>query len=669
MISNLLENQRQTFPSNIENLGVLLMDALDQNKKELQKEITKVLNRLSDESIIREEKGSYFFFNEDEMDVQNIIKSQTLVLDDRFTTFDTLFRPIINISKKVPFGQNDFNVGYAVEGREFLRNGDFNITVLLSDSTPLVQKALDINKKEIIVAVNEWFNMDESLKKEFDWYCRTNKYFLNNPSGGTGDRSRTNENFKVRNNQLKDKIEGIIKANFAETRFVSQNTILESSSIHGSTPADRFANVIEAHLKGIYKNHHLSNGYARNQQELKKSVADKQILMETLEPAEQMVNDFISLNNNQITVYDLIKNFEKEPFGWRFEAVLDIVVRLEKKKKREFKYKGLERYNRIDFINKAVSTSERTSCEVVSSEEIDQDILDKVLTGYKNIFNETLSGDHIQTDQNKLFEVLKHTLSKKETSFSELESHYKKYAFGSCFSEAKKAMNQLGQVADLKKLFLAITEDQEQLKELADTTKAIEAFALSSLTKYTEIKSFVNLNNDNFKLLLDDDLEKVRKINQFFISKDPRKEFRHIVKAFDELENAISSKILEFKDKAVQEYEAVFKELEIEATKRKVAQSVYSDKEYTINGIKNLTSLSGLKNKFLEATNFKAKELEKIIKATPVAAGDRAAESATYYVTKGISTITTEKELDQYLLKLRREMLQLLKDKKNIIIK
>jgi hypothetical protein len=204
---------------------------------------------------------------------------------------------------------------------------------------------------------------------------------------------------------------------------------------------------------------------------------------------------------------------------------------------------------------------------------------------------------------------------------------------------------------------------------LADTTKAIEAFALSSLTKYTEIKSFVNLNNDNFKLLLDDDLEKVRKINQFFTSKDPRKEFRHIVKAFDELENAISSKILEFKDKAVQEYEAVFKELEVEATKRKVAKSVYSDKEYTINGIKNLTSLSGLKNKFLEATNFKAKELEKIIKATPVAAGDRAAESATYYVTKGISTITTEKELDQYLLKLRREMLQLLKDKKNIIIK
>lgn len=669
MISNLLENQRQTFPSNIENLGVLLMDALDQNKKELQKKTTEVLNRLAEESVIREEKGSYFFFNEDEMDVQNIIKNQTLVLDDRYGTFDSLFRPIINISNKVSFGQNDFRVGYGVEGKEFLRNGDFSITVLLTDNTPLEQKALDINKKEIIVAVNEWFNNDESLKKEFDWYCRTNKYFLNNASGGTGDRSRTNENFKIRNNQLKERIVNSFKSYFTETRFVSQNTIIEPNEINGTLPADRFANVIDAHLRGIYKYHDLSNAYARNQQELKKFTADNQVLMEGLEPAEEMVHDFISLNNNQITVFDLIKHFEKEPFGWRFEAVLEIVVRLEKKKKREFKYKTTERYNRVDFINKAVSTAERTSCEVVSSEEIDQQILDNTLLAYKNIFNEALAGEHIQTDQNKLFDALKHTLSKKERVFSELESTYKSYAFGACFTEAKKDMNQLGQIADLKKLFRNLVDNQESLKEVVDRVKAIEEFATNRLHKYTEIRTFVSTNNDNFKLLGEEDLEKVRKINSFFKLEDPRTAFRHIVKGYDELQAAIKAKIDELKEKAVATYEAVFKELEAEAEKRKVSNKVYAEKEYTINGIKNLTSLSGLKNKFLEAANFKANELEKIIKATPVADGDKAAEASTYYVTKGVSTITTEKELDEYLLKLRREMLQLLKADKNIIIK
>lgn len=669
MISNLLENQRQTFPSNVENLGVLLMDALDQNKKELQKKISEVLHRLAEESIIREEKGSYFFFNEDEMDVQNIIKNQTLVLDDRYTTFDNLFRPIINISSKFSFGQNDFKVGYAVEGKEIIRNGDFTITVLLTDNTPLKQKALDVNKKEIIIGVNEWFNNDEGLKKEFDWYCRTNKYFLSTGTGGTGDRSRTNENFKIRNNQLKDKIVRSFKAYFLDTRFVSQNTILEANDINGTAPADRFSNVINTHLKGIYKYHNLSSGYARNQQELKKFTASNQVLMETLEPAEQMVHDYISQNNNQITVYDLVKHFEQEPFGWRFEAVLELVVRLEKKKKREFKYKTIERYNRVDFINKAVSTAERTSCEVVSSEEIDQQVLDDTLLAYKNIFNKALTGEHLQTDQNKLFDALKDILSKNEQHFSDLESNYRTYAFATCFTKAKKAAQQLGLIADLKKLFRNLIEDQEVLKELVDLTKAMEEFANSRLQKYNEIKSFVGVNNDNFKLLSEEDLTKVKKVNQFFDIEDPRTAFRHIVKASDELETALNAKVEDLKTQAVSAYEGVFKALEAEATKRKVPNSAYADKEYTINGIKNLTSLSSLKNKILEAGNFKEIELGKIIKATPVAEGDKAAESATYYVTKGTSTITTEQELEEYLLKLRREMLQLLKDKKNIIIK
>jgi hypothetical protein len=268
-----------------------------------------------------------------------------------------------------------------------------------------------------------------------------------------------------------------------------------------------------------------------------------------------------------------------------------------------------------------------------------------------------------------LFDALKNAVSKKERSFSSLESNYSKYAFGTCFSDAKKAMNQLGQIADIKKLFRNLVEDQESLKEVVDKVKAIEEFANTRLEKYKEIRTFVTNNNDNFKLLGEEDLEKVRKINSFFILEDPSTAFRHIVKGYDELEAAIKTKIDELKEKAVATYETVFKELEAEAEKRKVSNSVYAEKEYTINGIKNLTSLSGLKNKFLEAANFKANELEKIIKATPVAKGDKAAESATYYVTKGVSTITTEKELDEYLLKLRREMLQLLKEKKNIIIK
>lgn len=668
MISNLLENQRQTFPSNIENIGVLLMNKLDQNKMKLQREIKEVLDKLVEESIIREEKGSYFFFNEDEMDVQNLIKNQALILDDRLSTFDDFFRPLTKVSQKFSFGQNDFKMGYAIEGKEFYRNGEFYLTVLLTDNIPIAQKALDLNKKDLVICINEWFNDDEPLRKDFDWYTKTNKYLSNNSGGGTGDRSRTIENFKIRNSQLRHKIDSTIQQKFQETRFISQNTVLDSDQINGSTASDRVKNLIDHHLSGIYKNHHLSAEYARNQMELKQSAADKQVPAQILKPAEQFVNDFITANNNQITVYDLIDNFEKEPFGWRFEAVLDVLVQLVKKKKREFVYKGQQRYPIVDFINKAVVTSERMSCQVVSGEEIDQVVLDNVVSAYKHIFNETLSG---ATDKNVLYENLIAALTKKLEKHQNLEqSYYGKYPFGNCFRDGVKQLTDWVQTRDLKKLFEGFIEEQETSKSLFDLTKGMEDFANRAFKDLIEIKTFMRDNNDNFKMLSDAEvLEKVRRINEFLTLEDPRREFRHIKKAYDEVKKALNDYLVELKENVKNLYLDVFAELEKEAKTRHVDGSSYADKDYTINGIEKINSLASLQNKKLSAQSFKSDELQKIIAATPTKDGGKAAEPKAYYVTKGATTISTKEEMNAYLDKVREEMTALLNDNKTIILK
>jgi hypothetical protein len=167
-----------------------------------------------------------------------------------------------------------------------------------------------------VICINEWFNADEQLRKDFEWYCKTKRYFVNHSSGNNGVRSKTNSNFQIRNNELKDRIEYRIKNKYAETKFISLQTIIESDQINGTTASERLNNLIDKHLVSIYKNHKLSLEYARNTAELRSSAADNQTLMPTLTPAEIMVNDFITQHNNRITVYDLIQNFEKEPFSW-----------------------------------------------------------------------------------------------------------------------------------------------------------------------------------------------------------------------------------------------------------------------------------------------------------------------------------------------------------------
>lgn len=667
MISNLLESQRQTFPSTVDNLTVLLMDKLDQNKMQLQTNIAEVLNKLVEESIIREEKGSYFFFNEDEMDVQNLIKNQTIILEDRLTAFDDFFRPLVKISPKVAFGQNDFKMSYAVEGKELFRGGDFNLIVLLTDNTALAQKALDLNKKDLAICINEWFNGEDSLRRDFEWYCKTNKYFGSNSGVGTGNRSRTNDNFKIRNSQLKERIENLIKQKFQETRFISQNAILESDVINGTTLQDRVKNLIDHHLAGIYKLHHLSTEYARNQEALKKSAADPQIPFPILSPAEQTVNDFITANNNQITVHDLIKKFEQEPFGWRFEAVLDVLVSLVKKKKREFVYKGQQRYPIVDFINKAVMTAERLSCEIVTGDEIDQAQLDEVVNAYQFVFNEAIP---TSTDKNELYDYLIGALKNKLSFYQPLESDfYGGYPFGDCFQKAVCDLNTWISNRDPKRLFKSFTESKEESKELFDLAKGMQDFSTNNLKDYQRLRSFVKDNQENFKELPEDDLQKSVKIEEFLKLDDPRREFRHAKKAYDELADALKAHTVDLKKQVKETYDEIFTELDAEAVKRKVDADKYTDRQSALNSIDQINSIAQLKNKKLNAYNLKSTELSKIIAATPVPAGTKVAESAPYYITKGTSVITTEQEMETYLQTVRKEMLSLLHQNKTIILK
>ena len=92
-----------------------------------------MLEKLQEASIVREENGSYFFFNEDEMEVQSLIKNQNLALADQYDTFwQEFFGELTSIRKSIRFGENDFNIRQQLEDKVF-HQGDFTLKVLLRD--------------------------------------------------------------------------------------------------------------------------------------------------------------------------------------------------------------------------------------------------------------------------------------------------------------------------------------------------------------------------------------------------------------------------------------------------------------------------------------------------------------------------------------------------------
>jgi len=675
MISNLSQPVLQTFPPNIENIAALLMNDLDQNRLQIQKQVKDVLDKLQEESIIYEENNRYFFYSEDEINVTTLIRNTKVPLPEKWTLADKLIRPILNIDQRYKFSQNDFRIGYCIEDSEILRGGDIKVTVLLNSNNDLQQLALHYPTNDLVIAFSEWFMKDQELRKDFDTYVKTITYLRHNQDSTTGDRRKTHEKFSERNGIIETRIKETFIRNMAITRFISQNRIVETSEINGTTPKERYNNLLEKHLSGIYKYLKLSEGYSINANDLRQEVVKAwQSDIFELTPAEQYVNDYISQMGDSLSVDDIIKNFTKAPFGWKDTAIIHMLVQLNRKKKREFEYNNQPRYAIKDFVEKAISSTERSRCIVKAGEEISQEVIDQVHETYRFIFNADLPST---TDGNKLYEDLIGNL----TAFAKhyipyRDDYFGNYPFGNHFNTMVEQLNSLAIIRDPRKLFRNLSEQKEQAKENSDNCKQLSEFVSNGFKEYLKIKEFKKLNDNNF-VYLADSADKVQLMKEMLESDFPVTIFRQARLAYEEIKKSLNELLKDLRTDAVKVYDAIFDELAIEAARLGVTEThVYADKETVLDDIAKLKSVTDIKLKVSEAPQFKAEQISLIISAVkkpdPGPDGDPpppVREPKEFYISKLATIITNEEEMETYLAKAKEKMLKLLKDNKTIIIR
>jgi len=678
MISNLNHSVIQTFPPNVENLTTLMMTKLDENKLELQKKIKDIIGRLRDENIVREDDGRFFFYNEDEINVTNLIGSQHVNAEQKFSELDqTFFRKILKIEPKFSIGKNDFRVSYWVDDKEIFRTGDIRVSLHVLDDQSLESKNLHTPADELVIGINEWFYKDQQLRKDFEWFCKTKIYLQSSGAAATGERKKTNENFAMRNKQMEESLASRIIHQFAKTRFISQQRIVEATEINGSNPKDRYADALEKHLLLVYNRIQLANEYAYTEQDLRAAVRNPQIPLPELTPAETLINDYISSNGNSASVEELVSKFDKRPFGWKHTQVIHILVMLQKKKKREFEYQNEPRYNPADFVEKAINSKERSRCIVSSAEEISAEEIDNTIAAFREIFNQDIPHT---SDGNKLFgDIVDWLKQYKKANDPSLQTYYGKYPFGVHLHLYDEMLKNWIEIRDTKKLFSLLVAGKGLAKTFQDNAKATQDFINRMLPEYEKMRQFVTDNQNNFPLLAEDNILKSDELVDYLSNDAPQTDFRHKKKLVDELKTAITDLITDLQQKATQRYNKISDELESEADNRKVDRlSVLPDRESRLTQIKKSNSISELQLLVAHAGTYKSGILQTILKqqseneaATAKANGKsiEVSEPVEFYISRVRASISNEAELNDFLTTLKTDMLKLLNDNKTIIIK
>ncbi|MDX9712579.1 MAG: BREX system P-loop protein BrxC [Ignavibacteriaceae bacterium] len=668
MISNITDTKKLTFPPNIDNLILLLLDNPDVNRLDLQNKIQKVLDLLVEKTVIYKEDERYNFYKEDEIDVAKQINNTTITVDDRLTYFNSdIFEKCVRFQRKVTFGNNNFSLSLNLDDKEIYRSGDISVLVSIFDKTEPNVKALSTNKNDLVCCVNDWFVKDNLFRKDFEHLVKTEKFIRQNADSATGTRKRAIEKFRDQGNKLAEDLRKRFNEKFSSTPFISNQQIIKSADLTGSTPTERFESSIDKHLSEIYKKNHLANSYAKSNDDLKKSASDQQLSTDlSLTEAEILVNSYLDNMGDSITVTDVANQFQKPPYGWKDTATIDVLIKLFKKGKRKFEWRS----DLIDintFVDKAIKQNERQAIVIKAQEEIRKDRIKDVKKAFRKIFNQDLKED---SDAFALVDDIKKNTEIKKAQYSDLRDKYSSLPFGKHFTNFTKVLQKITDIRDPKALFDHLMKFEEEFKGYHDNCKEVEDFLNDHFERYITIREFTSENQINFDSL-DEAEEKKGEILKEYFAKDemPGDKFPQISTIYKELSKSLKSLVEKLKKDAEKTYEEIYKDLESQVKQFEIKEPevIYQSKESKLKIIDDEKNISNLKLLISQAGDFRAKSVQSILSYKAKKDGKK--EKDTVVIDDLSTVIQNEEDLDKYLAELKKRLLAQLKENKIIIIK
>ncbi|MFK8294911.1 BREX system P-loop protein BrxC [Capnocytophaga canimorsus] len=660
MISNLDDSIKINFPATVENLALLLINYISQVKTELQAKVQGVLDLLVKNNIIQESEGKYRFLSNEGILVANEIKNLTLNEATKLKYFYNQFikdklKPQISYN----LGSKNIKISISVDDKEEITGGDFRVKFVVFSSTNVGEEALKISASDLNINISEWIIKDKTFTEDFYKYAKTAKYLEDYRSNATGDRVRTLEEFAADNAKLLSLLQANFDKKFGETSYTSKQMVIEGKNIAATTPAQRYAQMLENHAKAIFDKHEWSKPFANTNDELKKAIANQMILLDNgLNIAEEEVNNKINYAGNTIALSELIKQFEKAPYGWKDITVLHIVYNIVKKKHRTLYYQN-EEMDMERYFELAINSSSRLGIEIKLPKDYNQDEINAFCAAVDEVFlGESLSPSKEVSELMKDFhEIMKRVL----IEVNHYKEEYTVYPFSKLVKLYHAALANIKETKSNEKLMKDFIAQKDQLKTQRDNFVEIKEFITNNIDKYEEIKAFIAQEKNNIHKLGEEYENDYKDINNYINTESkPAHGFPTVLKQYRKLSQAIDELVASFREKVRQIYTQAYDEIEADIQKNELSvEDIIGSREKFLTNFENMTDLNALEVKKLNVGKFKADYQEKIHKAIAHKTGVSAPTPNKLEIVSKISgkTLSSPEEVDAFVEKLRNQLM------------
>ena len=694
----MLKNIKE-IPATVDNLAVLYVSNINDDKISIKKEITDSLRRLEKQTLIQRNNDEYKFLTDEEQEINREIKQ---IVIDQNRIIDYLNRIIygyIYTDNKFTYKNKNFPLTKYVDNIKCSQEYEIGIKVVTTsvgkdDTNIILQSGMENKyvyvKLELSTLIN---NEIENCLQVMD-YRRSKSTAL--------QTSQIESILRAKQAEVEE-AEVRIRENVKEQLDVAEIIIAgDRQNITSKDAKTRINEALEILVNNIYtKFSYIKKNYTTQDiRELWNSNKQMTLASEVEflnQKAYDAMKDYIeemNMYSKNVTIRTLLQDFSIAPYGFLDDDILYLLARLLKNEVVSLYYSGeIQNITSDETLNKILKRDYYDRTLIRMRKKIDVKYINDLKSVARNSFNEiSLSDDEDGMVRDFKERCINHTISKLKDilgNYNNIKAY--QYPGKQVIEDSLKLFNSIANIRDVSEVFEEVSNKKDEIADMATRIDTIsEFFNGSQKEQFDKVRETI-ITYENNKDYVDNTQELkdvVEKIMEILKSEEPYSRIYELPTLRTELIDILvnmyevkSAPIIEMAKKTIE-----YIQNELDSADIKVdefgkgyienCKGIIDSLQHS-NELKDIyaqeTRLGQMKDSFIIALEKKKYEMSKpkdenISTGEPIIIKTRKIIRTDMLMNRSYE-INSKEDIDKYIEELRKKLMKELEENNNLTIK
>ncbi|WP_292374247.1 BREX system P-loop protein BrxC [Methanosarcina sp. UBA411] len=573
----MIRNIKEIEP-NLDNLIVLSISSVDEDKVKLKQRIIESLQKLERQTLINKSEDRYYFLTNEEQDINREIKR--IDIED-YQILEEIHGMLYEQKSGIcPSSYNDYKFNKAVDDRiKAVSGADLTIKFL----TPLSDQYYSRKGTQRSLSGESLSNIDstdtllfiipnDELIDQIRSYLRIKKYLKQNSSNRNNTEIQNILFTKEKDAEsARAKAEELIVQGVSDSRVFVDNKEVPPGK---TSSKERIKEGLDLLIENVYsKAGYVTKDYENENEVLKLLRSDDLEKFgvtgsETNRLALKEMLDYIRLKhgrNGRVLLSDLKEHFTKKPYGWKDMTVSGLVATLYQREELKLRYQSEYLFNAADITAKHLTRKDDADKLVI---EIREKAGEEDLKAVKQILSDLFEKINLPEKEGELYKKVKEIFQEELSNLHDLKGRYKeeKSFPGRPQIEAyRKFLKELTENSDSSTFFRAVASRRTEFEALHAEAEPVKSFFNGSQAEI--FKRLTRKHKDycrNLQFLDGETKAAINEIDSILNLEKPYSQIRQLPILEKKIEVSIQEALSAQKKEVRENLDTVIKELEKE---------------------------------------------------------------------------------------------------------